>query len=104
MTQESEESFGKSVAKEAALGVVKAFTYHAITVWVIPTGLVAITAYLGYLQGLPWMYIAVGTGLMFAAVTTGLVRFDEWRDRRRTEGKLRFSGLRVVFATTTNGI
>lgn len=103
MAQESADSIGKSIAKEAAFGAAKAFVYHAVTVWVIPIGLPAVTIYLGYLQGLPWMYIVVGAGVMFAATSTGLVRFDEWRERRRTNGKLHFSGLRVVIATTKPG-
>lgn len=49
------------------------------------------------------MYIAVGAGLMFAAVTTGLVRFDEWREQRRIEGKLHFAEFRVLRAVSANG-
>jgi len=103
MARESSDSVGKSISKEVALGAVKAFASHAIAVWVIPIGLPVITVYLGYLQGLPWMYIAVGAGVMFAAASTGLVKFDEWRDRRRTDGKLHFSGLRIVIETAKNG-
>lgn len=99
----AEESLGKAVAKEAAFGAIKAFASHAVKVWIIPLGLPAVTAYLGYLQDLPWMYIVVGAGIMFAAVTTGLVRFDDWRERKRIEGKLRYCQLRVLIATNVNG-
>lgn len=91
----ADEKLGREAAKAAALGAIKASASHITTVWIIPIALPAVAAYLGYAQHLPWMYIAVGVGLMFAGITTGLVRFDEWRERKRIEGKLHFSEFRV---------
>jgi hypothetical protein len=48
----------------------------------------AITVPLGLLQGVPWMYVWVATGVMFAAVTHGILRFSELRERQRVEGKI----------------
>ncbi len=69
---------GRSVAS----GSVKAIAYHITLTYVIPLGLPAVTAIAGYLQGSPVMYIFVAAGVMFAAVATGLVKFDEWIGRR----------------------
>ncbi len=99
----ADEKLGREAAKAAALGAIKASASHITTVWIIPIALPAVAAYLGYAQHLPWMYIAVGVGLMFAGITTGLVRFDEWRERKRIEGKLHFSEFRVLRSASLTG-
>jgi hypothetical protein len=38
----------------------------------------------------------VGAGLTFGGVATGIVRFDEWIDRRSVKEKLAFSHLRII--------
>jgi len=81
---------GRSVAG----GSVKAIAYHITLTYVIPLGLPAVTAIAGYLQGSPVMYIFVAAGVMFAAVATGLVKFDEWIGRRQVRGKLTFASVR----------
>jgi|SRR5215472_6829090 len=78
-----------------AAGSVKAIASQITLTYIIPLGLPLVTAFAGYLQGLPWMYLLVGAGLMFGAVSTGLVRFDEWMDKRRVTDKLKFSGVRM---------
>ena len=84
------------IAREIAAGSLKAIGYQVTITYVLPLGLTLVTALTGYLQGLPWMYILVGTALMFAGVTTGLVRFDEWVERRRVKGKLTLSGVNAA--------
>ena len=48
-----------------------------------------------YLQGLPWGYLSLGVLAAFALASHGLLRSDEWRDRRRVEGKLAFASVNV---------
>jgi hypothetical protein len=76
------------IAREVFSGSIKAIGYQATITYVLPLGLAFVTGLAGYLQGLPWMHILVGAGVMFGAITTGLVRFDDWRERRRIKGKL----------------
>ena len=56
---------------------------------------------IGYLQGFPWFYVCLGAGFMFAVVTTGLLRFTEWRFRVTAKDKLAFHDLRI-FRTLAN--
>ena len=51
---------------------------------------------MGWLQGVPWFYLAVGIMLAFAAGITWLVQFDQWRHRNRIADKL------VLQRATTN--
>ena len=43
---------------------------------------------MGWLQDVPWFYLAVGIMLSFAAGITWLVQFDQWRYRNRIADKL----------------
>jgi hypothetical protein len=83
------------IGRALAAGSIQAVAGHITATYFIPIGAALMTGYAGYIQGLPWMYIMIGAGLMFAAITTGLVKFDEWRDRRRVEGKLAFVSVRA---------
>ncbi len=60
--------------------------------YALPIGAPIVAAALGYVQGLPLMYIFVGVLVAFAAAATGILRFDEWQVRRRVDGKLTFIG------------
>lgn len=51
---------------------------------------------MGWLQDIPWFYLAVGTMLAFAAGITWLVQFDQWRYRNRVVDKL------ILQRVTTN--
>lgn len=55
----------------------------------------AVTAPLGYIQGLPWMYIWVASGLMFAATAHGLQQFALLRDRTKIKDNLNFAQIRI---------
>ena len=84
------------IKRAAAAGSIKAVAYHLTVTYVLPIGLPVVAAVAGYLQRLPWLYVLVGSALTFGGVATGIVRFDEWVDRRSVREKLAFSQLRIV--------
>jgi hypothetical protein len=88
------------LAKNMAAGAVRAFAFHVTVVYIIPLGIPAVTIYLGFVQGLPWMYIVVGACVAFAGISAGLVRFDDWREKRRVDGKIGFVQVRSSADTT----
>ena len=49
---------------------------------------------IGYLQGIPWFYICVGATVAFAGITTGLLKFSEWK-LRAAKDKLVFHDLKI---------
>ena len=57
---------------------------------------------MGWLQEIPWFYLAVGIMLAFAASITWLVQFDQWRYRNTAANKLLFHSARIN--RTTNEI
>ena len=83
-------------------GAVKAATFHIFVTYVIPFGLPLLAGYLLRIQGIAWGYVVTGAALTFGGVATGLVNLDEWIDRRRIDGKLDFSGIRVGVKSGTN--
>jgi hypothetical protein len=83
------------IKRAIAAGSIKAIASQITLTYLIPIGLPLVTAWVGYLQGLPWMYVFVGSGLMFGGVATGLVRFNEWIDRRSVTSKLTFTEPRI---------
>jgi hypothetical protein len=81
--------------RAVAAGSIKAIASQITLTYVIPIALPIVTVLAGYLHGLPWMYLLTAAGIMFATISTGLVRFDEWIDRRRVSDKLRFASVRI---------
>jgi hypothetical protein len=59
--------------------------------FVMPTVALAI----GLVREVDWFRLAVGTSIAFAAGFHFLVKWDEWRERRRVEGRLRFAKILV---------
>lgn len=90
--------------RAASGGAIKAIFYKITLVYLIPIGIPIVTAVLGWSQGLPWMYIALGAMAAFAFITNGLLRFDEWRLQRRVEDKLTFSSVLVGRSVSDGGI
>ncbi len=66
-------------------------TEEAARVYILPIAAPIGVGVMGWLQDIPWFYLCVGVGLLFAAVSTGLLRFDEWRYRNRVADKLTFN-------------
>ena len=67
----------------------------AIRVWLWPPLAAGAGVVIGRLEQVPWFYVFIGATVIFAAVSSGLLRFDEWRDRRRVDGKLAFGSANV---------
>lgn len=82
--------------KAIASGAAKAIAYHVTLTYVLPVGAPLLAAYLGYVQGLPLMYIFVGSLFAFACAATGAVQFSEWLFKRSVRDKLGFAGLRII--------
>ena len=59
---------------------------------------------MGWLQDVPWFYVAVGVILSGAGIMTWLVQLDEWRSRNRVEHKLRFLNMRINLAQVDNHV
>ena len=57
--------------------------------WSWPWVLAAMTAFSGYMEGIPWVYVIPLAAFAFAATITGILRFDEWRARRSPQNKIR---------------
>lgn len=89
--------------KSAFLWLVDLFSGEVFIRWLLPFLLSVGAGIMGYVQGLNWFYIYLGTGFMFAVVTTGLLRFSEWRFRVTTKDKLSFHSLRVAKMLSDDG-
>ncbi len=76
------------IRRAIASGALKAIVQHFVATTVIPLGVPVLTGYLAYMEGQPWSYIVLFASVAFGGVTTGLVKFDDWRERRRVNGKL----------------
>lgn len=57
-----------------------------------PVVATAMTAISGYLGGVPTMWVLVGCGLMFASVTTGMLRGSQYIERKNPLNKIRYVG------------
>lgn len=79
--------------RAVAAGSIKAISYHITVTYVLPIGAPIVTVYLGYIQSLPWMYVWLGALAAFAIMAHGLLRYDEWRLRRRVEDRLAFQSV-----------
>jgi hypothetical protein len=62
----------------------------------LPTVISVMAAISGYMQGVPVMWIFVGTSLVFMAVTQALLRGDEYRERKNPLNKLTWAGTHVT--------
>lgn len=40
---------------------------------------------IGFMQELPWFYILIGAGVLFAATMKGLLLFDDWKKRKASQ-------------------
>ena len=58
---------------------------------------------IGWVQDVQWFYLLVGSGVMFAAIPTGLVRFAEWKYRTIVQDKIVFNKVRVSKILANDG-
>ena len=87
--------------KRLAGGTVQGVTSHIVATYILPLGAPVVTVVIGYISDLPWFWIWLGALAAFAFISHGLLRFDEWRDRRRIDGKLAFQS--IVFGRNIRG-
>ena len=66
-----------------------------ISTWVWVPAITGVGVVVGWAQAIPWFYLYVGGAVLFAAVSTGMLRFGEWRQRNRVEHKIRHMGMRI---------
>lgn len=64
-------------------------TSEFIRTLLLPTVVTVIGAGVGVLQGVPLMWIIVGSSLIFMAITQSLLRTDEYKERRNPQNKLK---------------
>lgn len=69
------------------------FVEEVSRIWLWPTISTLVLTVLSKLVGLPWGWMPVAGALAFEGITTGLLRFDEWRYRTKVEGKLIISNV-----------
>ena len=82
--------------KGLAAGTVQAATSHIVAMYILPLGAPVVTVVIGYVSGLPWFWIWLGALAAFAFISHGLLRYAEWRERQRVEGKITLAAPRVV--------
>ena len=85
----------RRISKEAAAEIAKEVAKY-IALWAIPPGI----GVMGWLQDVPWFYVAVGVILSGAGIMTWLVQLDEWRSRNRVEHKLRYLNMQIHLTQT----
>ena len=83
--------------------VVNFLAGQVARVWVWPILPLIGVGLIGWIQGIPWFYLFVGSGVLFAAISTGLLRFDEWRYRTIVQDKIVFDKVRVAKGLAHSG-
>ena len=82
------------------------FTREALTIAVVdgwPYWSPAAVAVIGFVQGFPLFYIAIGTMFAAAMAMHLAVKFSEWREVNQVAHKLLFSNVRVTSITDEDG-
>jgi len=80
----------KGIITSISLEGAKELLWSTARTWLWPLLVTLLTPVLGYIQGLPLMYVFVATIATFAFITHGLVKITEWRFIRTPEHKIDF--------------
>ena len=72
--------------------------------WIWPLAVTTGGVVIGWLQEFPLFYLYLAAVLLFAASSTTLLRFSEWRYRNRVADKLGFHRLRIDKVLDENGV
>ena len=75
-----------------------------VSTWVWAPAITAVGVMIGWAQGESWFYLFVGAAVLFAAVSTGMLRFSEWRTRSSVAHKLGFNNLRIDKIRDESGV
>ncbi len=78
----------RAVATGSVSGMIAFVWTHAVLPWVVPIATPLAVGLVARTEGLPWTQTVVASLISFASIAHGLLRFDEWRDRRRVADKL----------------
>ena len=76
--------------------LVHLFAGEFISTWVLPIVVTLGGIVIGVIKQVPLFYLYVGAVVLFAALSTGLLRFSEWRYSNRVSDKLVLDGVRVI--------
>lgn len=82
----------------AAIVAEEAFRTYGLTI--ISTVSVLI---FGIIESIDWFKLSIGIAVMFAAVSHGLLRIDEWRYRNQAKYKLVFHSMKIHKILSNNG-
>lgn len=90
-------------------GIAGGTVSHIWSVWILPTlpafGASLMTLLLGLLgHEIPLMYVWVATLAAFAFTATGVLRTDEWIERRRVDSKLSYANIELGLSQTPGGV
>ncbi len=77
---------------------------EAARIYILPVAVTIGVGVMGWSQDIPRFYVCVGVGLLFASISTGLLRFDEWRYQKRVVDKLAFSMVRATGGVKSIGL
>ena len=76
-------------------GLAERSAVEVLRIWAIPVIGTGASVMIGWAQNIPWFYICVGASVVFAAISTGILRFSEWKYRSKAQDKLVFSSVKV---------
>lgn len=91
MENKSEQTQSRGLLKKPLAWIAEYLAVEAWRSYVGPTVVPIVTGLLGWVQGLPLMYIWLGALLAWAATMHGLVKFSDWQFQRTAEHKFVFA-------------
>lgn len=97
----SKETFTQSLIRRGLVSLISEGLKYLVTLG-LPALMAAMTVISGYMSpGLPWPLIIAAATFVFATTAVGLLRFDEWLDRRTPRNKLEMmpAGLTWVYVS-----
>ena len=82
----------KALTKE----ILRESIWQTVRIWAWPILAMGVSVVIGWIQDFPLYYLYIGALFSGACFSTGILRFDEWRERNRVEYKLTFNAVRVA--------
>jgi hypothetical protein len=90
--------------KTLAKGAVAGISSYVTTTYIIPLGITVVTIVFARVSGLPWFLVWMSGLAAFAFISTGLLRFSEWRFRQQVRDKLAFESVILGNDIRTGGL
>lgn len=88
----------RKIARRAAEWTAGELLRNVVLPWLVPIGV----GVMGWLEEVSFFYLSVGVLLAGAAVTTWLVRIQEWTALNKVEHKLIFASMRIGAVVDSN--